>query len=141
MRQNNNNISATISIVLVLISGILNAQTWNTLIGNNLTGSTYLGSDGSSTSPLQLKTIETGGNSLPIDFFTDNTQRATISTNGNVGIGTDSPAYSLHVNGTIAAKQILIETNSETKDLLALITQLQAEVAELKQQFIAFGKN
>lgn len=44
-------------------------------------------------------------------------------------------AQNLDVNGTIAAKQILVETNTETKDLLALITELQYEVEELKQKY------
>lgn len=140
MRTNNNGLSAAISMVLIFILGISEMQAqpyWNRFGGNTTSSTEYIGlSDGSANS-LKLKTV----NNLPIELFTNNIQRLTIAANGYVGIGTDSPAYSLHVNGTIAAKQILIETNSETKDLLALITQLQAEVAELKQQFIAFGKN
>ncbi len=53
---------------------------------------------------------------------------------GKVGVGIEKPAYALDVNGTVNASQILITTNNETQDLLALITQLQNEVRELKEQ-------
>lgn len=56
----------------------------------------------------------------------------------NVGIGTTAPAYALQVNGTISAKQILVETSTETKDLLALITELQYEVEEIRQKLLCF---
>ncbi|MCW5907634.1 MAG: hypothetical protein KIS94_07235 [Chitinophagales bacterium] len=59
----------------------------------------------------------------------------------NVGIGTSAPAYTLQVNGTIAAKQILIETNTETKDLLVLLTRLRSEVEELKQKLQCVAEN
>lgn len=184
--------------------------------GNVITSGEWLGSDGTSTVPLELKTTETGANALPINFWTNGAQRMTIlgnngatngfvgigiatpqnllhlhllgntpvfqqftngttggaatnglrigitnngvaeirqqennamvfytnslerlriSNNGFVGIGTATPAYTLQVNGTIAAKQILVETNAATKDLLALIAELQYEVEELKQKY------
>ncbi len=56
---------------------------------------------------------------------------------GKVGIGIEKPAYALDVNGTINASQILITNKNQTQDLLALITQLQNEVRELKEQLVA----
>ncbi len=52
----------------------------------------------------------------------------------NVGIGLTAPAYTLDVNGTVAAKKILITTENETQDLLALIMQLQQELEILKKE-------
>jgi len=61
---------------------------WHITGGDNVTSTTqYLGTDGASNSPLQLKTIETGSNALPINFFTNNTERVTIKSNGLLGIG------------------------------------------------------
>jgi hypothetical protein len=39
--------------------------------------------------------------SAPIEFFTDNTFRAIITSDGNVGIGTNSPAAKLDIDGNI----------------------------------------
>ncbi len=47
----------------------------------------------------------------------------------------------LEVNGKIASQGILITAEGETHDLLALINQLQNEVAELKQQVNVLTKN
>jgi hypothetical protein len=72
---------------------------WHITGGDNIIASNqYLGTDGSSTSALQFKTIETGGSALPINFFTSNTQRMTIAAGGNVGIGLSSPSNLLHVH-------------------------------------------
>ncbi len=60
---------------------------------------------------------------------------------GKVGIGTPTPAHALEVTGTIAAKQILITTDTETKDLLVLIKELRNEVDLLKAELLTIAKN
>ncbi|WP_276965242.1 hypothetical protein [Chryseobacterium sp.] len=45
---------------------------------------------------------------IPVNVFTNNTQRMTVDSGGNVGIGTSTPQEDLHVNGTV---QITNELN------------------------------
>jgi hypothetical protein len=100
--------------------GYLNAQQWNVFGGNNITSIEYLGGDGTSTIPLNLKTI----NSYPINFYTDNVQRVTIlgSTNpGFVGIGDwytpnfklDIDAGDINLNGSAFSYRIGNGSNSK----------------------------
>lgn len=49
---------------------------------------------------LSLKNQEGAGQ--VISLFTANTERMTVLNNGNVGIGTTAPAYTLDINGTAA---------------------------------------
>jgi len=78
-----------------------------------------------------------------MNFYTDSIQRMTIyGLTGYVGIGTAAPQEKLEVNGSILCRgKILVAGDDATYDLLALIRQLQTEVAALKQQLPAAGRN
>lgn len=93
---------------------------WNTTGGNSVTTTnTYLGTDGSSTSPLQIKTTETGTSALPINFYTNNTQRVTIDANGNVGIGPPmTPNSVLHLYRSSSAQVATRYANNVTNSSL-----------------------
>jgi len=71
-----------IILLLTMLQQISIAQTgsWK-LAGNSLTGTEKLGSK----------------NNFPINFITNNSTRMTLTTSGNVGIGTNAPEGNLHV--------------------------------------------
>jgi len=79
-------------------------------------------------------------NTQPFSIRTAGMQRLMVDPSGNVYIGVGQPSalpyreISLQVFGTIAANNIVITSDNSTQDLLSLITELQKEVAELKQR-------
>lgn len=79
-------------------------------------------------------------NTQPFAIATAGMRRLTVDSSGNVYIGTGKPCLvptrgsTLEVFGTIAANKIVITSDDTPQDLLSLITELQKEVAELKQQ-------
>ncbi len=96
---------------------------WDTN-GNTLIGSEYLGADVFSNAPLELKTIP----SLPINFYTTNTQRMTITSGGLVGIGTTNPIHKLDINdgninlitstrGYMISKQFVLWHNGNARNI------------------------
>ena len=68
----------TFSAALLVLSQLVLAQTgsWK-LAGNSLTGTEKIGSK----------------NSFPVNFITNDLQRMTLSTSGNLGIGITAPEY------------------------------------------------
>ena len=79
------------SIILLISIQTANSQQWNTLLGNTITGTEYLGGDGTSTVPLRLKTIT----NFPINFYTNNSANPTMShlTNGDLDVTTSTCRY------------------------------------------------
>jgi uncharacterized membrane protein SpoIIM required for sporulation len=73
---------------------IVNAQV-STLGNSSGNSAHYVGWNSGVTFPLDIKHDA----AQPINFFTNNTQRMTILSTGEVGIGITAPAYLLDVNG------------------------------------------
>jgi hypothetical protein len=48
--------------------------------------------------------------SHPFAIITSNAERMRVDASGNVGIGTSSPSHKLAVNGTIRAKEVIVDT-------------------------------
>jgi hypothetical protein len=52
-------------------------------------------------------------NSLPLRFYTGATMRMTIEANGNIGIGTSNPSYTLDVSGTLRTTNAISIQNNQ----------------------------
>jgi len=69
------------------------AQYWNTPGGNATTSGDYIGANSGSTFPFELKTLV----AQPINFYTSNTPRMTLSSGGSLSIGLTVPSRRLDV--------------------------------------------
>ncbi len=95
----------------------------------------FLGCNAGSTKPDVNNAIALGANTKV------NCNNCTVIGGEKIGICTTEPQATLDVNGTIQAKQFMILENGYAKNLLDMISELQNEVAELKQQITASVKN
>ncbi len=114
----------------------------NTFVGTNAgqsnilsSGNTFLGCKAGGGMPDINNAIAIGANTKV------NCNNCTVIGGEKIGICTTEPQATLDVNGTIQAKQIVILEKGNAKDLLDMISELQNEVAELKQQITALAKN
>lgn len=108
---------------------------WRMLSNNGTAGEKFNILNPNGTDNINMGTVQNGD----LNFFAANAQRMTLigtagANQGFVGINTNSPTYTLTVNGTLAANKIIITTENKEQDLLALIAQLQSEVAELREK-------
>jgi len=99
--------------ILAIPSVSFSQLDWN-LGGNNVNGTSYLGTDGSSTAPLQLKTIETGGSALPINFFTNNTLVGSFTIAGNFNLVNAPNAFLINDNPILHYRGAVGSTPSTT---------------------------
>jgi hypothetical protein len=79
--------------------------------------------------------VSTGVTPTNIEFNVNSGEAMRVTSSGNVGIGTTDPSYPLSVNGTIQAKEILVNTGwsdyvFDPAYRLATLPEVSAYVAE-----------
>jgi hypothetical protein len=94
----------------VLMSDATGAGTWSP--AGAFPATVWLTSGNGSTTP-GTNFLGTTDN-LPLNFFTNNTQKMTVLANGNVGIGIAAPTSKLHVFGTDNANPMIYARNTNS---------------------------
>lgn len=74
----------------------------------------------------------------PVLLFVNGVERMRLTTGGNVGIGTQSPSHKLAVNGTIRAKEVIVDTGWADYVFaddyrLAPLSEVEAHIKEYKR--------
>ena len=74
--------------------------------GTGFTNGLYIGLD----QAFAVKSYTIGSkDATPLAFYTTGSERLRVTPNGNIGIGTTTPAEKLSVNGTIRSKEVKVE--------------------------------
>jgi hypothetical protein len=89
---------------------------------NNITGTTasdgfFIGINGSTISEASIWNFENSA----VRFGTNNTERMTILSGGNVGIGEPNPTEKLEVNGNVIAQQLAINPTGVSANVNAVL--------------------
>jgi len=85
----------TVAIFIIALPSIVHAQPWD-IGGNNISTSEWFGADGTSSIPLEIRHNNVS-TPLPINFFTANAQRMTLTGTGFLGLNTTTPLMRFHV--------------------------------------------
>src|SRR6476661_4002345 len=89
----------TLSALSICVNAQNTSPYWSLVGNSNATSSSKLGTT----------------NAINLRIFTNNLERARITTSGLVGIGTTSPDSRLHVNSTAGQNAIRAQVNGSTK--------------------------
>ena len=91
------------------------AQPWAVLSeASNSDRMIGLGHDG--TNGIVAVSAYAGGSYTPLQLWTSNLARVTVTANGNVGIGTINPDTKLAVKGTVHAEEVKVDVNVPVPD-------------------------
>ena len=77
----------------------------------------------------------------PIVFSTNATERMRIAGNGNIGIGTTTPEYTLDVNGIIRGSNVTVPSDIRYKTNITPIDSALLKVSKLKGVYFDFNRS
>ena len=96
------------------LNGLTNSVLYAGFSNNTNFGGVVLGAGANGNTPFVAASKLSNGNALDLNFITDGNIRLSITSDGDVGIGTNSPVERVHIHKSSASGPFMYITNTST---------------------------